>query len=156
MKQFIQFFDIILTGLIAGVIFGIWIGFNPHDLSALAYVEQQQNTIRALNVLMPVLGFISIVLTILYGVFSKGERLNRILLFVAAALLMASGLTTRFGNQPINEIVMSWELDSIPGDWKVLRDKWWSLHIIRTITAMVSFAVIVWVTVGNKMKGMIE
>jgi hypothetical protein len=41
MKQIIQFSSIVLTGLIAGTIFGIWIGYNPRDLSAVAYVEQQ-------------------------------------------------------------------------------------------------------------------
>ncbi|SNR54448.1 protein of unknown function [Maribacter sedimenticola] len=153
MKQLIQFLDITLTGLIAGVIFGIWIGNNPQDLSAVTYVEQQQNTIRALNVLMPILGLISIILTGIYAVLSKGEKLNRNLLLLATAFLIISGLITRFGNQPINAIVITWKLENIPDIWSTLRDKWWSFHIMRTLSAMTGFALIVYVSIFNKIKG---
>jgi hypothetical protein len=150
MKQIIQFSDIVLTGLIAGVIFGIWVGYDPRDLSAVAYVEQQQSAIRALNVLMPVLGFISILLTVGYAVMSRREKLKRNLLVIAAILLITSGLITRFGNQSINAIVMTWNLENIPDTWTALRDEWWTFHIMRTVSTMIAFALIVWVTIGNK------
>ena len=152
MKWLIQFSDILLTGLIAGIIFGIWIGYNPRDLSAVTYVEQQQNTIQALNVLMPILGLISIILTIAYAVLSNKERLNRNLLILATLLLIASGLITRFGNQPINAIVITWNLENIPDTWTTLRDKWWTFHIIRTFSTMIGFILIVCVTLNNRDK----
>ncbi len=147
MKRIIQFSDIVLTGLIAGIIFGIWIGYNPHDLSAVAYVEQQQNAIRALNVLMPILGLISILLTVTYAVICKRDKLKRNMLITAAILLIVSGLITRFGNQPINAIVITWNLENIPDTWTALRDKWWSFHIMRTLATIIGFALIVWVTI---------
>jgi uncharacterized membrane protein len=49
----IRFALVVLLALLVGTMFGIWIGFNPASLSALAYVEQQQNTIRSLNTLLP-------------------------------------------------------------------------------------------------------
>lgn len=52
----VRFLNIFMAALVAGTIFGIWIGYNPMSLSATAYLEQQQNAIRSLNVLMPVLG----------------------------------------------------------------------------------------------------
>jgi hypothetical protein len=150
MKQVIQFLSIVLTGLIAGTIFGIWIGYNPRDLSAVAYVEQQQNAIHSLNVLMPILGLISIVLTAAYTVISKREKPKRNLLLAATILLIASGLITRFGNQPINAIVITWNLESIPDTWTALRDKWWSFHIMRTLSTMTAFALITWATINHK------
>jgi hypothetical protein len=42
----IRFLNIILVAILAGVSFGIWIGFNPMDLSPVAYLEQQQNMLR--------------------------------------------------------------------------------------------------------------
>jgi hypothetical protein len=149
MKQIIQFSDILLTGLIAGVIFGIWLGYNPEDLSAVTYVEQQQNVIRALNVLMPILGLFSIILTIVYAAISKREKFKRNFLILAVGFLIISGLITRFGNQPINAIVMTWNLDAIPDTWTTLRDKWWSFHIMRTISTIAGFAIIIWVTIKN-------
>ena len=150
MKQIIQFSDIVLTGLIAGIIFGIWIGYNPRDLSAATYVEQQQNAIHALNVLMPILGLISILLTVVYAVMCKREKSKRNLLFIATILLIVSGLITRFGNQSINAIVITWNLETIPDTWTALRDKWWSFHIMRTLSTMIAFALIVWATINNK------
>jgi hypothetical protein len=152
MKQIIQLLDIILTGLIAGVIFGIWLGYNPHALSSVTYVEQQQNAIRALNTLMPGLGLISIILTVVYAVICKRELLKRNLLLLAVGFLIVSGLITRFGNQPINAIVITWELNKIPDTWTVLRDNWWTFHIVRTITTMIGFALIVWVTIHKNNK----
>jgi hypothetical protein len=153
MKQVIQFSSIVLTGLIAGTIFGIWMGYNPRDLSAVAYVEQQQNAIRSLNVLMPVLGLISIIVTAVYAVMCKRDKSKRNLLFMATILLITSGLITRFGNQPINAIVITWNLETIPDTWTALRDKWWSFHIMRTLSTMTAFALITWATINDKMSG---
>lgn len=149
MKLIIKFSDILLTGLIAGVIFGIWLGYNPENLSAVTYVEQQQNTIRALNVLMPILGFFSIILTIAYAALSYQEKSKRNLLLLASVFLIISGLITRFGNQPINANVITWDLNAIPDNWTSFRDDWWSFHIMRTLTTIVSFALIIWVTIKN-------
>jgi uncharacterized membrane protein YwaF len=152
MKRIIQFSDIVLTGLIAGIIFGVWLGYNPEGLSAVTYVEQQQNTIRALNVLMPILGLISIILTVVYAIICKREKLERNSLLLAVGLLIVSGLITRFGNQPINAIVITWNLDAIPDTWTAFRDKWWTFHVMRTLSTIAGFTIIVWVTIRNKNK----
>ena len=150
MKKLIKFFDILLTGLIAGIILGICIGYNPHNLSAIAYVEQQQNAIRSLNVLMPALGLIAIILTFIYAFLCKGGNLNRNLLLVAAVFLIASGLITKFGNQPINALVITWDTGNIPDTWTALRDEWWTFHILRTLSTLAGFTLIVWVSINHK------
>ena len=143
-RHVVLFFSVLTTGVIAGIIFGIWIGYNPRDLSAMAYVEQQQNAIRALNVLMPVLGLIAIVLTVTAAFLQRSDRPTFVVLLIAAVLLLISGVITRFGNQPLNAIVITWDLSAIPADWKEFRDKWWSFHIMRTISALLAFSLIVW------------
>ena len=150
MKQSILFLNIVLAGLIAGIVFVIWIGYNPQDLSAETYVEQQQNAIRHLNVIMPILGFISMLLALASAAISKEDKVMRNLLLLAVALFIVSGLVTRFGNQPINAVVITWDPRNTPEIWIELRDKWWTFHIIRTITTLIGFAIIVWATVRNK------
>lgn len=145
-KRIIQFLDLLITGLVAGTIFGILIGYNPQHLSATAHVEQQQEAIRALNVLMPILGAVAIALTILSAILNRKQRTVLIMLLVASVLLIVSGLTTRFGNQPINAIVIQWELTDIPNNWTQLRDQWWTYHIIRTTSSLIGFALIAWTT----------
>ncbi|MHB1179393.1 MAG: DUF1772 domain-containing protein [Daejeonella sp.] len=149
-KQIILFLDVLITGLISGVIFGIWIGYNPQDLSAQTYVEQQQNVIRALNTLMPILGLVAIILTITSAIFQKLNTPVFITLLIAAGLLIISGLVTRFGNQPLNAIVMTWSLNDIPENWTVLRDKWWTFHIIRTVSSIIAFSLIIWTVIRNQ------
>lgn len=45
-------------------------------------------------------------------------------------LLVAAGLITRFGNQPINAVIMTW--GAVPPDgWQMIRDTWWNWHLAR-------------------------
>lgn len=140
----IRFLNILFAGLIAGTLIGIWVGYNPQYLSSQTYIEQQQSVIKALNTLMPLLGLFTIVLTITSAFMQKDNSPIFIILLIAAASLIISGLVTRFGNQPINSIVMTWNKTDIPTNWIELRDKWWSFHIVRTVTALVSFGLIIW------------
>ncbi|PSL46305.1 uncharacterized protein DUF1772 [Chitinophaga niastensis] len=140
----IRFLNIIMAGMIAGTLFGIWIGYNPRTLSVTTYVEQQQSVIRAMNTLMPILGLITTILTLISAFLQKDNKTIFITLLIAAFFLIIGGLVTRFGNQPINSIVMTWNKGDVPGNWAALRDKWWMLHTIRTVTVFVAFCLIVW------------
>lgn len=131
----------------AGTIFGIWLGYNPKDLSAPTFVEQQQNAIIALNTLMPILGLITIVLTLTSAFLHKKEKGVFITLLIATLFLMISGLTTRFGNQPINSVVMTWDMNSPPDNWMEFREHWWAYHKIRTATALIALFLIVWMSI---------
>lgn len=146
----IRFFDLLMAGLIAGTLFGIFIGYNPQSLSSQTYVEQQQSVIEALNILMPILGFITIILTLISAFLQKSNSIIIITLLFAAVLLIISGLVTKFGNQPINSIVMTWDKLNPPSEWIELRDKWWSFHMIRTTTAFLAFCLIIWTSLQKK------
>ncbi len=139
----IRFINMVMAGLIAGSLFGIWLGYNPKSLSVSTYVEQQQGAIKSLNTIMPLLGLITIILTLISAFLQKDNRTIFIFLIVATIFLVISGLVTKFGNQPINKIVMTWNKAEVPGNWTELRDKWWSFHILRTLTAVVAFCFIV-------------
>jgi hypothetical protein len=143
--QVIRFFDLILVGVVSGILIGILLGYNPKTLSSGSYLEQQQNAIKALNTLMPILGLIAIILTLISAFLQRQN--NLITLLIAAGLLIASGIITRFGNQPINSIVMTWDYKTIPQNWIGLRDQWWNFHKMRTLTSFVSFCLIVWTVI---------
>lgn len=132
----LRFAGLFLTALLVGTMFGIWLGFNPAALSAGAYVEMQQNTIRALNVVLPALGLACIVLTVALAVVTRKDGRARSLLAVAALCLLAAGLITRFANQPINALVMTWSAQAPASNWAELRDTWWHWHTLRTALAL--------------------
>lgn len=146
--RIIRFCNIVMVALVAGTIFGIWIGFNPKDLSAPTFIEQQQNTILALNTLMPILGFITILLTIISAfLLRKKDKIAFTVLLIASLFLIVSGLITKFGNQPINSIVMSWNMNIPPDNWIELRNQWWIFHEIRTLTAFIGLCLIIWTNI---------
>jgi uncharacterized membrane protein len=148
--RIISFLNIILAGLLAGTSFGIWMGFNPVNFSALTYIEQQQNTIRSLNTLMISLVVTATVLTVISAFLRKKNKRVFITLLTAAVFFIACILISKFGNQPINDRVMTWKADSIPANWTTFRDEWWSFHIIRTISELIALFLIVWVSISKR------
>jgi uncharacterized membrane protein len=136
LENIVRFILLVLLCLLVGTMFGILVGYNPASLSAMAYVEQQQNAIRALNTLLPVMGAVCIVLALVLAVLSKRDSRSRYLYAGAAALMLVAALVTRFGNQPINAIVMSWSPQAPAANWSQLRDQWWQWHIVRSIAGI--------------------
>ena len=139
----IRFADLLLVGLLVGAMFGIWIGFNPAGLSPATYVEQQQHTIRALNTLMPLLGAVCIGLTIVLAFLTKDSGRTRYLLAAVVICLLVAGAVTRFENQPINSVVMTWTPQAPPANWMELRDQWWQWHIVRTVAGIAALCALI-------------
>lgn len=144
----IRFVSLLLTSLLVGTMSGIWLGFNPAALSATAYVEMQQNAIRALNVSLPVLGLACIILTATLAVLTKHDQRARYLLVGAVVCLVAAGFITRFANQPINAVVITWSPQAPAANWAELRDTWWYWHVLRTVAGIAALALALLAAVG--------
>jgi len=97
--------------------------------------------------MMPILGLITILLTLTSAFIHKKKRRTFIILLIAVLFLIASGLTTKFGNQPINSIVITWDMNAAPANWTELRDKWWIYHKIKTTTSLIALLLIVWASI---------
>jgi uncharacterized membrane protein len=146
----VRFVLLLLLALLVGTMVGIWVGFNPASLSASAYVEQQQNAIRSLNMLLPATGAACIMLTLVLAFMAKDDPRSRYSLVAVAALLVVAALVTRFGNQPINAIVATWSARSPAANWTQLRDAWWHWHIVRSIAGVAALALLVLAVLGAK------
>ena len=146
----VRFTLVVLLALLVGTMFGIWIGFDPTSLSAAAYVEQQQNAIRSLNTLLPAMGAVCILLAVVLAVLSKGDLRCRYLLIGAVVLLIGAALVTRFANQPINAVVMTWSAQAPAANWAQLRDEWWQWHIVRSIAGIAALALTVIAVLASK------
>src|SRR5882672_11398520 len=149
-KPIVNFANLLLAALVVGTMFGIWLGYNPADLSSRAYVEQQQHAIRALNVTMPVLGALTVLLTLASATLARANRRQVALLLGAVACFVAAGLVTRFLNQPINAVVITWSADAPPTNWSELRDEWWRWHVVRTVLGAVGLSLLI---AANLIKG---
>ncbi|MEO7802150.1 MAG: DUF1772 domain-containing protein, partial [Ginsengibacter sp.] len=139
--------NIIFAALLAGTSFGIWLGFNPSHYSASTYIEQQQNLVRSLNTLIVVLVVIATGLTLISAYLQRRKKTAFILLLVAAAFLISCIFITRLGNVPIQSKMLKWTVNTLPDNWTMLRDNWWSFHIWRTLVELIAFMLIAWTTV---------
>src|SRR5450759_4084058 len=143
----IRFLNIIIAALLAGTSFGIWMGFNPLNLSPSLYIEQQQNMIRALNVLMITLVFSATIITIISAILQRGNKQALIPLLIASLFFISCIIISRFGNQPINNEIMTWTSGTVPGNLSELRDQWWTFHIIRTISELIALCLVTWTSI---------
>ncbi len=140
LDNIIRFVLLLLLSLLVGTMVGIWVGYNPASLSAAAYVEQQQNAIRAFNVLLPAVGAVCIALTVGLAVRARANSRVRYLHVIAGILMVAAAVVTRFGNQPINAVVMGWSAHAPAENWMHLRDAWWQWHVVRSVAGLGAIA----------------
>ncbi|HNP96258.1 MAG TPA: DUF1772 domain-containing protein [Cyclobacteriaceae bacterium] len=143
----VRFLNILIVSVLAGVSLGIWIGFNPMHLTVQTYIEQQQNMLRSLRVLMVTLVFLATILTLISAFMQRKNKSTFASLLVASGFLVACILITRFGNKPIDDVVLTWASTSVPDNWTELRDSWWSLHITRTLTEIIALCLITWTAI---------
>jgi uncharacterized membrane protein len=133
-----QILALLLLGLVAGSMFGIWRGYDVASYTPQTFVEVHQGAVRGLNLLLPAMAAVALVLILLLAALSR-NRPGVLGLYLAAALaIVVGGVVTRFSNQPINEQVMAWTATDMPNNWTMLRDSWWSWHLVRlaaTLTA---------------------
>ena len=59
----LQVLAVMLISLIAGTVFGIWRGYNPAGYSASTFIEMHQGAVRGLNVLLPLMGLATLLIT---------------------------------------------------------------------------------------------
>ena len=143
---FIRFLNIILAALLAGTSFGIWVGLNPHDYSSVTYLEQQQHLVQSLNTLMVSLVIAATIVTVISALLQRNNKTVFITLLIAAVFFASCIFISRFGSLPIQTEMLNWKAESLPSDWTSLRDKWWTLHIMRTVAELIALTLIAWTT----------
>jgi uncharacterized membrane protein len=143
LSAMIDFTNVLLAALLVGAMFGVWLFLNPSGSDAVLYVALQQQGIRGLDTTMPALGAATILVTIVAAILGRGDGTRLGLLIAAAACLIAAGVITRFLNQPINAIVMTWRRDAPPANWMRLRDEWWRWHLLRLAAGLGGLSLLV-------------
>ena len=126
-----------------GTIFGTWLTANPASLDATDYVIVQQQHIRALNVFMPLLGGATILVTIVSAFLARDDASRLAMLILVVLSFVMAGLVTRFLNQPINAIVLTWTPAAAPADWMQLRDVWWRWHLVRLAFGLLGLCLLI-------------
>jgi Domain of unknown function (DUF1772) len=145
----IRFFDILLSGLLAGIMICIWQGADHKASSEISNLEIQQANIKIFDDKIPLLGLMTILLSLISAALQNHIMIIFIPLILASLFLMVSGILTRYGNQPINKQIRRWSKDFIPNKWEYMRDKWFYYHMYRTILTLLAFVIIITTSLMN-------
>jgi len=127
----IDLIDVLLAALLVGAMFGVWLMLNPARRSAGLYITLHQQGIRSLNTALPAFGAATVVLSIAAAILAGGGSARFPLLVATAACFATAGFITRFRNQQINAIVITWKRDAPPANWSQITDQWLRWHLVR-------------------------
>ncbi len=145
----IRFFDILFSGLLAGIMICIWQSADYKTSSETTNLVIHQATIKLFNDKIPLLGLMAILLSLAFAAMKNQIMIIFVPLLIASLFLIAGGIITRYGNQPINKQIQRWSKDFIPSKWEYVRDKWFSFHIYRTIFTLLAFILIIFASLIN-------
>ena len=138
---------ILLTLLLSLLLTGIMIAIGLSNrrylhLSDLEGVSKFQKFLSSFYNRLTRLEWVVIVAFCLCGFLSYHRPYSAISLFVAAGVL-AIGRTMAIKRlHPINKQAVSWTSNYIPGKWRYLRDKWFSIHWLRTLICIISLLLV--------------
>ena len=139
----IDFTSLLLSALLVGAMFCVWLFLNPAHLDASRYTILQQQGIRTLHPAMPRLGAITIAFTLAAAFVARHNRPRMGLLIAAAIFFIISGVITSTVNMPINANAIHWSSSAPPDNWTAFRDRWWHWHQLRTASGAVGLALLI-------------
>ena len=139
----ILFGSLLFVGLTAGAAFVVWFVYNPDGMSSAFYVESMQHSIRRLTIPLPTIVVLGLLFTAAASFQARNDRPVFSLLAAACLCVLAVGLITRFGNIPINNRILTWNIDSPPADWLAIAKEWWRLQTARVLLQTAALCLVI-------------
>ncbi len=131
----------LLLGLYAGGVFFVVIAPSLGRLPGPAYVRYWQALNADYGRVMPPFLLTCLVLLLAAGVLSYGRGRLVLGITVGVLLLVVSTVVLTVTQlEPLNRLADTWDADLLPADWTTARDRWITLHAVRTVIAVVAFA----------------
>jgi len=138
MSRVIRGVSLLFSGLFAGFLLCVLVLENSlRGFDASIYTQVRLVELDSLDKLASVTLIPAIVTTVVPAIRARGN--DRLLVLVAAALLVVVFATTLAINLPINSDQASWSVQNPPADWSTVRDHWQVAHLIRTAAALLAF-----------------
>jgi len=146
----VRFFQLLLMGLYAGLLFGDRVGVTPirPKLPAAAFVLYQQQLHLRFGKVMPVLLAGSLLAGVISLALLRRNYKDREFIFtvIATVCTVCVVILTRLINAPINETLMTWQVSSPPENVMQLWAPWEGSQTIRTVIAVIGFASLAYAT----------
>jgi Ca2+/Na+ antiporter len=139
----IRFFDLLVCGLMAGMVVVVWLRPNTSTISDVTYIENIKAFINAVNKKMPTLLLLSLLMTLNLAIFQIAVLSVFIPLMLAVVFLVLIGMITRSGNRPIEKQILRWPVNYLPDKWEYLIDRWWYFHNLRVLFVLLVFMFVI-------------
>jgi uncharacterized membrane protein len=142
MTRYARFASLVFAGLFAGFLTGVLVlelslrSFDSTVYTQVRLVELDSLDKLAVATLLPALIATAV---LVYRTFQTNTRW---LTVAALALLVFIFGLTLIVNLPINSDQLRWNAQSPPSDWADVRDRWQIAHTVRTVAAVLAFAVL--------------
>ena len=146
MSTVVQLVGLLLVALVVGVYWGPWVALT-RSLARLD-VEIFLPTVKQLNANLGGLMTVLVPLALLAQVgmlvvdFGRGP-LSFTLAAIALLLFIVTVVVTVLTEVPIVKQVVTWEVETVPANWRVLRDRWVSFHLLRVIPGIAALGLYV-------------
>lgn len=139
------FFSILLSGLMAGTTYWVWLNGNAAELSYLAFLESFQAEVLAVRgpilfVATPGLAFIAWTAWLM-----RNDRPRVYFVIAALVLYMVASLSTRLGKYPLTSRCSLGTSNRLHRIWTDVMGRWWLWHQTRTLAMNGAFALLVFV-----------
>ncbi|HWR16885.1 MAG TPA: anthrone oxygenase family protein [Terriglobales bacterium] len=139
----LYFVTVFLLCLVTGVFWGTWFSLSRSiaSIEPDTFLEIGRTMIGNLGgpmrVLMPItLASLFLLSLVLYR---QRRKLACVLTVASLLLLLAALIVTLKVNVPIDREIVTWTVTTLPGDWKVIRDRWEFYHGLRTLLSLFAF-----------------
>jgi hypothetical protein len=137
--KIVQFISLFLMALATGVVFSHLLEKNTKaTLSAPVFLKIQQVLISNFGVVMGLIEGGAFLATLIV-VFLVALFFTLVGLVCIAAMIL---VWAAFIN-PINQTVNTWTEQSLPPNWMHSRDRWASLHALRTVLAVIGLSALI-------------
>src|SRR5215813_7779839 len=142
--KLVQFLNIMLYALVAGVLWGTWVslGRTMTQYDATTFLADGKHMIANLASLMAVLMISAAVvaLVVAFLLFRRRSTVAGWLALVGLLLLIAVIVVTLSVEVPINQRIKTWTVETLPSDWFDIRARWAAFHTLRTFLSLAGLA----------------
>jgi hypothetical protein len=148
----LQFSAIMLYALVMGIFWGTWFAQSRtmDQLGPATFMENGRlyiaNLAMPMRFLMP--GSILVTFLTAFALWGqRGRQDRRPWAFrgtlAAGVLMVAALIITLTVNVPIDNLIKTWTLETLPTDWAGIRDHWEAFHCLRTWVSIAGFSALV-------------
>jgi hypothetical protein len=138
--KYLRFVSLVCAALVMGVTVAHDLEIPGKDLlSGAAWLTVQRTFYGGFAVVGGVAEVLGLLSTGLLAFFLRRQRAAFVLTLIAALCFAGMLAVFAFGNQPINLQVASWTPQTLPANWRALRDAWDGFHAASSALALLAF-----------------